>query len=78
MRNTQNWTVSYRLANAFQAWLEENELQFDSYEYGAQWVVFEVNVNEYEEDAIDEFLDDGIYEYAGIDTNDEYGECEPY
>lgn len=65
MRENKEWTLSYRLADGFRAWLDENGFNYDSYNSGL-YEVFEVSVNEYEEDAIDEFLESDIYAYADV------------
>ena len=65
MREIKEWTLSDRLANGFRAWLDENGFDYDSYDSGL-YEVFEVNVNEYEEDAIDEFLESDVYAYADV------------
>ena len=65
MRENKTWTLSYRLADGFRAWLDENGFDYDSYNSGL-YEVFEVSVNEYEEDAIDEFLESDVYAYADV------------
>ena len=65
MREIKEWTLSYRLADGFRAWLDENGFNYDSYDSGL-YEVFEVSVNEYEEDAIDDFLESDIYAYADV------------
>jgi hypothetical protein len=65
MRENKEWTLSDRLADGFRAWLDENGFDYDSYNSGL-YEVFEVSVNEYEEDAIDEFLTSDVYAYADV------------
>ena len=65
MRENKTWTLGYNLADGFRAWLDENGFDYDSYNSGL-YEVFEVSVNEYEEDAIDEFLISDIYAYADV------------
>ena len=68
MREMKEWTLGWTLADGFRAWLDENGFDFDSYEYGAQHIVFEVMVNEDEEREIDTLLfTDGLLEYMGIE-----------
>ena len=63
MKENKEWTLSYKLADGFRAWLDENGFDYDSYNVGL-YETFEVSVNEYEEDAIDEFLESDIFAYA--------------
>ena len=63
MRETVTYTLSYTLADAFKSWLDENGLRFDSYESGL-YEVFEIEANEYEADAIEDFLNNDIHSYA--------------
>ena len=67
MREIKEWTLGWTLADGFKAWLDENGFKFDSYEYGAQYEVFEVEVNEDEEEEIDILLfTDGLLDYMGV------------
>ena len=73
MREIKTWTLEWTLADAFTAWLTENGFTFESYEYGALYKCFEVEVNEDEEEEIDTFLfTDGLYEYMGVDPDTQY------
>ena len=58
MRETRVYTVSTDAMDKVIEFLEDNGIQYDHYEYSAAYEIFEVLVNEYEEDAIDTFMDE--------------------
>lgn len=78
MKEIKTWTLGWTLADAFRTWLEENGFDFDTYDAGGLYTSFDVEVNEEEEEEIDNLMyTDGLYEYMGVDPNEQL-ECEPY
>lgn len=57
MRTWLNTNVTKRQAELLGSFLYENDIEFEESEYYDR-VHFEVNVDEYERDAIDSFLDE--------------------
>ncbi len=69
MREIKEWTLGFAFVDAFKTWLNDNGFKFDSYEYGL-YEVFEIEVNEYEEDTVDEFLENDIHDYVNVNYAD--------